>query len=342
MTTVGPVIVETCRPVHCFIARQSHSFLLVEVPAALMVKLNEGDMRKLFRSAVFVVLALGFIVICFLVIPKRPARPVLPFPNGYDDFLKAAQNAVSQRWPYGEGSDGELRELVDENRSALELARAGCERNCRVAIDYSVSAPTYATQHIPILAQFKKLAWAFRFEGELAEREGRTNDAARVYLDGIRFGQEFCRGGLVIDRLVDIACEAINFAPLSNLVQNVDARTCRDVAQGLETMEAKREPWESTLGVERLYFRNVANMRENLLGTVQRMIRWCQSWWRPVQDPRQKLERVQGWERRLTLQLAVRAYELEHEKAPERTADLAPAYLKAVPKDPMTGREMAL
>jgi hypothetical protein len=167
-------------------------------------------MRTALKSVGLGVLALGFIVICILLIAARPTTPVMPVPNGYDDFLKAAQNAVShEHMGYGEASDAELRDLVTENRSALELARLGCQRDCRVTTDYHRSIEAYMAAHMPVLGEFKKIGLAFRAEGELAEREGRTNDAARVYLDGIRFGQEVCRGGLVIDRLVGIACEAM-------------------------------------------------------------------------------------------------------------------------------------
>ena len=39
--------------------------------------------------------------------------------------------------------------------------------------------------------------------------------------------------------------------------------------------------------------------------------------------------------------LAARAYELEHGAKPKSLTDLVPAYLKAAPKDPFTGKDMA-
>jgi hypothetical protein len=192
------------------------------------------------------------------------------------------------------------------------------------------------------LPKFKAVSRIFLAEGTLAELEGRTNDAALAYLDGIRFGQEFCRGGLVIDRLVGVACEAINFAPLSNVVPNLDARTCREFAQNLERMEAKREPWESTVMGERMFFRKTASWRDNLFGTVYRVLRWFKSWWSPFPNPKQKLERIQSSERRLILLLATRAYELEKGKAPAQPDSLVPVYLNTVPKSPITGQAMTL
>jgi hypothetical protein len=296
-------------------------------------------MKNPFRYALLGVLVIGFVIVCVLVIPSRPPSPPLPTPNGYDDFLKAAEIAVPEGRAFGQLDDDELRNVVNQNHSTLDLVHRGLKRECCVPIHYQRG---YLDTNMNVMAKFKAVSRIFLAEGTLAERQGRTNDAARTYLEGIRFGQEFCRGGLVIDRLVGAACEAINFAPLSNLVQNLDARTCRDVAQGLETMEAKREPWASTLIGERMFFRKTASLRDNLFGTVYRVIRWCMPWRGPVQDPKQKLERIQGAERRLILQLAARAYGLEKGKAPAEAGDLVPIYLNAVPRDPVTGREMAL
>jgi hypothetical protein len=62
-------------------------------------------------------------------------------PNGYEDLLKAAQQAVSDRHlVYGEASDEELKDLVDRNRAALTLARSGCARECRVTTDYGLAS----------------------------------------------------------------------------------------------------------------------------------------------------------------------------------------------------------
>jgi hypothetical protein len=43
----------------------------------------------------------------------------------------------------------------------------------------------------------------------------------------------------------------------------------------------------------------------------------------------------------MTVDLAARAYELERGTPPKSFADLVPAYLKAVPHDPLTGTNLA-
>ena len=46
--------------------------------------------------------------------------------------------------------------------------------------------------------------------------------------------------------------------------------------------------------------------------------------------------------RQLTVALAARACELEKGRRPENAADLTPEYLKAVPKDPASGKNLVL
>ena len=291
-------------------------------------------MKKNWKYGILALLVAGF-AITYLVMPKGPARPVLPMPNGYEDLLKAAQPAVSDRHlAFGDASDDELKDLVNRNRVALNLARIGCARECRVTTDYGVAAEVYAAQHLPVLAQFKKLALAFRAEGELAEREGRTKDAARIYLDGIRFAQEMCRGGLLIDRLVGIATERINLDPLRRL--ELDAATCREAARALEQMEFRREPIEATWTEEKFWTSRVGSLRERIGFQLVRIVRP-----KVIEAPRQvsasKLAEVQTHTRQVMLQLAARAYEVEHGKYPDPPGQLVPDYLQMLPKHPVNG-----
>jgi hypothetical protein len=182
---------------------------------------------------------------------------------------------------------------------------------------------------------------AFRAEGELAERVGRTNDAARVYVDGIRFGQEVCRGGLVIDRLVGIACEWMNLDPLKTLGSALDAQTCKELAQRLERMDANREPLEATWDQERTWALRSGGIIERiknraLLLASRRHLQAVQ------QKTGPRFAQIQLQERDLMLHLAAQGYKSDHGKRPGRPIDLVPEYLKTVPKHPVTGLEMTL
>jgi hypothetical protein len=54
----------------------------------------------------------------------------------------------------------------------------------------------------------------------------------------------------------------------------------------------------------------------------------------------QKLIEHQRGMRRLSVELAARAYELEKGHPPSSLSDLVPDYLTAIPQDPLTGTNM--
>jgi hypothetical protein len=272
-----------------------------------------------------------------------PGRPAPPVPNGYDDLLAAAQDAVSTRHlKFGDADDDELRELVRQNKTALDRARVGITRECRVPIDYSVSIAVYSGQHLPVLGQFKKLALAFRAEGELAERENRTNDAVRIYMDGIRFGQELCRGGLLIDRLVGIAGEAINLEPLEALAPELDPATCRTVAQELAKMEARRESVQATFAEEKRWATQSGRLRDRLVNSfIVRVVR-PKALQTSLQMGAAKVTQTQLRQRRFILELGARSYEAEAGKPPENAQELVPRYLESIPTHPTSGQPLRL
>ena len=66
-----------------------------------------------------------------------PGPPPLPSPNGYDDFLKAADSIVGNaNFDASKASGEELREFVEGNRGARELVRVGLGRECGVPLEY--------------------------------------------------------------------------------------------------------------------------------------------------------------------------------------------------------------
>jgi hypothetical protein len=277
-------------------------------------------------------------VFAFLLMPgSRPPKPILPVPNGYDDFLNAAQQAVSlEHRNYGDGTDEELRNLVNLNQPALAQARAGFKHQTRVTTDYSLSPDLYAAQHMPVLANLKKLALAFRAEGELAAREGRTSDAAQVYLDLIRFGQEICRGGLLIDRLVGIACERMSLDQLQALAPELQAAACKNAARTLENMDGSRDSLETVLAEEQRWALATTDWR----GRIFIMLR-PKALKAARDNAVHKVAEVQLRERELTLDLAVRAYRFDHGSGPQQASQLVPEFLAAIPKNPVTGADLS-
>jgi hypothetical protein len=291
--------------------------------------------NKVIKYVVLAVIVANVIIIAYVFVggSAPPPKP-LPNPNGYDDFVKAGEMVKGNVVDYDKMGKEELAALVATNAEALKLLRLGLSRECREPTDFSQD---YIDKRVPEFTSFKQLVVLVCAEGRLAELDGHTNDAVDDYLDGIRFGVEFSRGGLLIAKLVGIACENIAMSSLQSLIKSLDADKCRDVAQALQTIDAREEPITETLQNEKLWVRKTYGLRGQIENLVMRS---------EAEKPRviaaAKSHRTQLKRRQTMLEFAARAYELEKGKPPKSAADLVPDYLKAVPNDPVTGKDLGL
>lgn len=281
------------------------------------------------RGLVVAIVALfGFLF--YAVFRPAPPPPPLPNPNGYDDFIAAGQMSLNSSVDTRDLKQDELHNLVSTNAAALKLLRLGLSRECRVPLSYSVT--NYANHVQSDLPSFKRLALSLAAEGKLAEMENRQADAAKSYLDCIRLGRESVRGGLILDKLVGIACEAIGANALQRLIRELGTNECRDAIQQLEMLEANSESPEETLKNEKSWARRTFGWRGTYVGLIT---------WKSIRQIEQsavgKMKTRERATRVLMLDLAARAYELEKGGRPKTIADLVPDYLETIPLDPFTG-----
>jgi len=274
-----------------------------------------------------------------LVVVSKLGEPLLPMksmpnPNGYDDLVKAGQMASTNSGNDDPTSHQQLLETTLANAKALELARAGLNKECRVPLQFS---ETYIGAHLSVLADIKRLAKAFLVEGKLAEIESRPNDAAKSYLDAMRLGVESARGGVLIDQLVGTACEALGTRNLQKLAGTLDGKTSHDAAEVLERLDTDRQTWNEVMRQENDWARRTfSSVRYEFARLMTR-----KSLEQSLQRAKQKFHAQQLKTRQLMIELAARAYALDKGRPPASLADLLPDYLKAVPQDPLTGKDMS-
>jgi hypothetical protein len=292
--------------------------------------------RKALIWIVFVLIVVNFVIVgvVFLGGSNPPPTP-LPNPNGYDDFVKAGQMIPQgYSYDYKTMARDKLASLVATNAAALKLVREGLKLTCRVPEDYSPDS--YGTS-ISNLMQIKGLALNLCAEGRLIVLDGNTNGAVGSYLDAIRFGQESSRDGVMVVKLVGIACETSASEELRALIGGIGANKCREVAQSLETIDATEEPAEENLRQEAKWMRAANSLRERISDLLDfRSVRQIKKGF-VVRFYTNALRR-----RRMEIEFAARAYELEKGKPPQSMADLVPEYLKTVPKNPATGKDLGL
>lgn len=279
--------------------------------------------------ALVVIFMLAILVELVWYRDQPPPRPPLPSPNGYDDLLKASESVTQSAGDYFELDRDGLRDWLAANAEPLRLVRAGLARQCVIPMD---STPTNMNR----LGAMKMLAQLLRAEGRLREMDNRPGDAARSYMDAIRFGNEMSRGGILITRLVGIACEAIGCRALAEVVPRVGPEDARIVLQDLEKFDANRVTWEEVRRNEKYYARRLPSSRSNPVARVM-------GWWQGRQvlylgETRHKM--LMARERLLAGELALRCYEAEKGHPPARLDEGVTNYLSKVPQDPFSGRPM--
>src|SRR6185295_11276486 len=149
-------------------------------------------MKRVLRLRLILVIVamLCIIVLVFFFCAPTPSFPPVPNPNGYDDLVRAGNLMTQSTNVLYEMAGDELRAFGATNSEALRLARVGLSRTCSVP---TAEITTNFDAHLSDLSAIKQLAQLFCGEGKLAELTGRTNDAARSYLDAIRLGNEVSR-----------------------------------------------------------------------------------------------------------------------------------------------------
>ena len=267
--------------------------------------------------------------------PAPLADSPLPNPNGYDKFVNAAELLQGQAGLFGTMSESELASLVASNSEALAMARSAFSNECRVPVQYSVG---YSSSRTKDMIAFRNLAQTLAAEGRLAELQNRPDDAAKSYLDAIHFGSESGRGGLLVNAMIGFAIESLGTISLQNISGGLDAKSCRESVAALESFETNRQSWADVMEQEDLWRSRTNPGLKNYITYL-----WNH---KQVDEIMRKAETAfQGQEeknRRLMIQLAARAYEMEKGRPPASISDLVPAYLKSVPTDPSTGAKMVL
>ena len=273
------------------------------------------------------ILPLG-VVFYKLATPTPKFQIDLPEPNGFNDLAQAGAllQSVVEPDDIETATTEQLRAFLAECSGAYEAARRGLSRKCRVPIKYSLEDDLMNIQNR------RGLARAFVAEGELAEREGRTQDAIASYLDAARLGHAGACGGLGIDALVGFAVEGMAVHELHEIRDSLTPRQCRDTIDQLQRIADDWEPIEEFLVRDSIWCEHVFRWQSRLAS----MTSSTENDWRWV-EPLNKARR-----RLLICELALQAYRAEHGEFPETLRDLAPEYLPAIPDDPFSGSPLDL
>jgi hypothetical protein len=222
-------------------------------------------------------------------------------------------------------SEDELRTVIATNKGRLTSARNAFFLPHIVPVDYT------STDLIGFesLNKFRQLQRLFDFEGRLAILDGRPDDATTSYLDEMRLGSVVGQGGLQIDEMVGRAIENVGLYSLCEIRKSVSPKTSRQVIETVQTLDDECEPFAVVEKREAVW-------QQHAYGWAGRIVLNREN--ESAEARRVFAEDSNARRRLLICDLAIRLYQAEYGKLPERLEQLAPEYLRELPIDPFSGR----
>gem|GEM_PF-4454277 len=270
----------------------------------------------------------------------RLARPLpipstdQPIPNGHMFFMRAGESLRSLRIPeQGIDTPAAIESFVSNHREALSLVRKGLELDCKTAIVCQEDSREHyiSRDEWDRLSDSRQVARALQAEAFVHALSEDYDQAAQSCVDCIRFAHETSRGGGDVHFLAESWIERVGIGELQRLIPQLDPSTCRAAAVQLLHVDAKRERIAELMQRDLLWAQVVWGWEYRVELAMADL--FDGPYWTIL--PLQRLEQRNDTIRRLLIvELALRAFLLEHHAPPRELNDLVPEYLPRLPDDP--------
>jgi Bacterial type II secretion system protein G. len=143
-------------------------------------------------------------------------------------------------------------------------------------------------------------------------------------------------GGLMMNRLVGIACEGVGSIPLVKLLPKLTCEQVRPLIADFEKIDDTSVPWSEVLQNENRFARAQLGNYPNPIKLVSDL--------RQARDTRrasaERHDLAAAHLRLLIVELALRTYRCDQGKAPVNLTQLVPKYLQSLPKDPFSSNPL--
>ena len=175
-----------------------------------------------------------------------------PADNAFDHYLRAAELLPADgRWNdlVGElhaADFADIETTVVEAQEALDELRLGIGKPCVLPGELDFSSL------LPYLAQFRSMTRLLMVEGWMCVQLDEFGMAFGSYRDAMTLGQDCARNGVLIHKLVSIACEAIACSHIRQTagLGGAEEEELADMVEYLAAFEATEVPLGQTLAVE--------------------------------------------------------------------------------------------
>jgi len=293
------------------------------------------------RHRLIVVLVVAMLVVLAVFLyPRRSHFHELPNPNGYDALVHHASRISRNYSDLKEMTSNQLAELVTTNEAVVKDIRAAL--NLKSVVPVQTTEGWIATQTTQLM-NLKASAQAMDAEAYCWQQKGDYTKAMALCLDEVRFSHATMRGGVLINYLVGSACETIAVRRMTNFLLQLNSLQCKEAARLLEEIDSQRESFEKVSARELEWQRKTHSVFVRLKEGFKKHVLGESDFFSALAgDPKSEYQRRTLEVRRLFLNLARRAYELETGSSPSQISTLIPAYLSTIPRDPGTGAMLDL
>lgn len=302
--------------------------------------LPQRSLRKRIAMALSLILAVPSVVAWMFLIQKPPIpNQVLPQPNGYDDYLAAAQTLPHRVAVYSNNFDPDtdsldvVRNAIEEVQPAIDLVRVGLSKDIQKPLDYS-SVPSLGLHDA-----CRKIGAGLEAKGKLAERQNDHSKAAEEYIMGMQFATRYFCESTILDFLLGKASFERGFSGLflmrDDLARDVQVKLISELAE----IEQQVEPLEQLVERDNALQIHVYGWREHLR-QVMAKLPGVESF---MEKAFPSLYRRHIADLRLLqVELALRVWRSEHGEWPKSIESLVPSYLPTFPVDPFSNDGQSL
>jgi hypothetical protein len=304
-----------------------------------IVETHHGARKRWRIGAAIVVLATVPLICALVIFPQPGAWPEddlpPPHPNGYADLIQAGHSIAGPvpgpNGDYKNASAAELRQWVDDNQAALEAARAGVRRECRVVLPPSNKG---LQQHLDDTGSLRQLCRLFAAQARLAKLEGRWDNVVQASIDGMEVANQGTRGGLMIDTLTGLASEWYGLSVLAHERNQLTAEQCRRAISALTAINDRREPTPRIAARDATWSNKSAGFYTRaalaLSPSAQKLTQLS------VKSMDASRVRSDARLRLAIVSLGLRLYRLDHGTDAPSLHALVPTYLSGIPADPFS------
>jgi len=252
--------------------------------------------------------------------------------NAFFDLLAAGKELPGDGLSFTpEMTVEEAREFCDRWTPIVQKARAALAQDWRVPSE-CLTEPDIR-KVLEFLEPIQRVAYAILVEAELAEAEGRTADAVRLYAELLRLGQAGARSGgshLIRYFVLGANVEVTALYALHGLRGTLTRDECREAIEALQRSIAELESLEDTYMVDFTWASAPFYWRERLMPLFVTMTHYENH---DLGDPRGAFKEHATLLALAVTELALEQYRLEHGRYPQRLSDLR-CCLGVVPADP--------